>query len=77
MPDFSQVVVAVSNEAKAGALVTARSILTEENTDALIRAIEPRIKKALPSYLRWVPIGMVLDKLLPGTILSIIEEVLS
>lgn len=77
MPDFSQVVVAVSQEAKAGALVTARSILTEENTDALIEAIVPRVKAALPSYLKWLPIGTILDKVLPGTVLSVVEELLS
>lgn len=77
MPDFTQVVVAVSAEARAGALTTARAILTEDNTDALIAAIVPRVKKALPKYLQWLPIGTILDKILPGTVLSVVEEVLS
>ena len=66
----------VTDQAKAGARSAARAILTEEKTDALIAIIVPRVKAALPSYLRWIPIGTVLDKLLPGTILSIVEEVL-
>lgn len=67
----------VSQTARQGALDVARSILTEEKTDALIAILVPKIKAAMPGWLRWLPVGYVLDKLLPGTILSVLEEVLS
>ena len=77
MDQLRTVMVNVGSEAKAGALTTARSILTEHNTDALIEVLVPRIKAKLPMWLKWLPLGTILDKILPGTLLSVIEEVLS
>ncbi len=53
-----------------------RQVLTEENTDRLKDLIVTRIKRVLPRWARWLPIGRVIDALLPGVLLSVLEEVL-
>lgn len=67
----------VSLDARNGALVTARTILTEENTDKVIAILVPRVKAKLPFWAQWLPIGRVLDALLPGVVLQVLEEFLS
>lgn len=71
---MAKVNVVLQAEAKNAALVAIREILTEENTDALIELIKDKLH--LPLWLRWLPLGMILDKLLPGTLLRVFEEVL-
>lgn len=62
-------------EARTAGLEAIREVLTEENTDELIALILEHLK--LPFWMRWLPIGAVLDRLLPDTLLRIFEKVLS
>ena len=64
------------DEVRAATLQGVRTVLTEENTDILIERMVALIKPRLPVYLRWIPIGTVLDALLPGALLKVFEEVL-
>ena len=52
------------------------AILTEDHTDRVKDAIVARIKPHLPFWARWLPIGRVIDALLPGVLLSVLEDVL-
>ena len=54
-----------------------RSVLTEKHTDRVNDIIVARVKPHLPFWLRWVPIGRVLDALLPGVLLSVLDDVLN
>lgn len=64
----------ISPDLRAAALEGIRAVLTEENTDALIAKIEAAIKPRLPWYAKFLPIGKVLDTLLPGVLLKVFEE---
>ena len=74
--DLRQVGAGLADDAKAAALSGIREVLTEENSDKLIARVVELVKPKLPVYLRWVPIGTVLDALLPGVLLRVFEEAL-
>lgn len=67
----------LSADVRSATLVGVKEVLNEENTDALIARIVPKVKAALPAYLRWLPIGTVLDALLPGALGKVFEEILT
>lgn len=71
----SQLAVRVGDAGRSAALEALREILTEENTDALIRIIEDKI--SLPFWLRWIPLGSILDRLLPEKLLEVFEDLLT
>ena len=73
----TRVIEQVSTEARGAALEVVRTVLTEENTDAIITKLTDAIKAKLPWYAKFVPIGTVLDKLLPESLLRVFEDVLS
>ena len=75
--DLKQIGAGLADDAKAAALSGIREVLTEENSDKLIARVVELVKPKLPVYLRWVPIGTVLDALLPGVLLKVFEEALS
>ena len=64
-------------EQKQAALAVIRSVLTEENSDKLKRILKRGIKKKLPGWLRWLPIGKILDSLLPEVLIDFFEHLLS
>lgn len=64
-------------EAKSAALAGVRAVLTEANTDRIIEMLEARIAPKLPWYARWVPLGVVLDRMLPETLLRVFEDFLA
>ena len=64
----------LSTDMKAAALAGIRVVLTEENTDVLIARIEALIKPKLPWYAKYLPIGAILDRLLPDVLLRVFEE---
>ena len=74
--DLKQIGAGLADDAKAAALSGIREVLTEENSDKLIARVVELVKPKLPVYLRWVPIGTVLDALLPGVLLRVFEEAL-
>lgn len=47
-----------------------RAALTESRTDDLIR----RATSKLPFWLRWLPIGPALDRMLPEVLLGFVDE---
>lgn len=59
-------------DVKAAVMDALRASLTEARTDALIA----RVTAKMPWWARWVPVGVVLDRLLPETLLGWIEEAL-
>ena len=75
--DLKNIASNLSADAKSAALSGLREVLTEENTDKIIARLVEIIKGRLPLYLRWIPVGTVLDALLPGALLKVFEEVLS
>ena len=75
--DLKQIGAGLAGDAKAAALVGIREVLTEENSDKIIARVVELVKPRLPVYLRWMPIGTVLDALLPGILLKVMEEALS
>ena len=75
--DLRQIGARLADDAKAAALSGIREVLTEENSDKLIARVVELVKPKLPVYLRWIPIGTVLDALLPGVLLKVFEEALS
>ena len=74
--DLKNIASNLSADAKSAALSGLREVLTEENTDKIIARLVEIIKGRLPLYLRWIPVGAVLDALLPGALLKVFEEVL-
>lgn len=74
--DLKNIATNLSVDAKSAALSGLREVLTEENTDKIIARLVEIIKGRLPIYLRWIPVGTVLDALLPGALLKVFEEVL-
>lgn len=66
----------LSTDVRAATITGIREVLTEANTDAIIERVIPRVKSALPAYLKWLPVGTVLDYLLPGTLEKVIVEIL-
>ena len=52
------------------------SVLTEENTDRAKDLLVAGIAPKLPFWARWLPIGYVLDALLPEVLLSVIDDLL-
>lgn len=65
----------LGDDSRRAGLVAIREILTEENTDAMIKILVDRID--LPFWLAWLPVGSVLDKLLPEALLSVFEDLLT
>ena len=64
-------------EAKSAALAGVRAVLTEDNTDRIIEMLEARIASKLPWYARWMPLGVILDRMLPETLLRVFEDFLA
>ena len=54
-----------------------KAYITEENSDVFIRALTKRVKQRLPRWLRWLPIGRVLDALFPEIIIEFFEDLLA
>ncbi len=67
----------VTQKEKLVALQIVEQVLTEENTDALIEIIVKRVKKVLPFWAKWLPIGTVLDKLFPDVLIDALRELLT
>ena len=59
------------------ALAVIKSVLTEKNSDKLKGVLKKGIKKRLPRWARWLPIGKVLDALLPETLIEFFEQLLA
>jgi len=64
----------LESDARNAGLLAIRTVLTEENTDDLIDMVMDKVH--LPAWLKWLPIRALLDKLLPGVILGVFEDVL-
>ena len=75
--DLKQIGAGLADDAKAAALSGIREVLTEENSDKLIARVVELVKPKLPVYLKWLPIGTIMDALLPATLLRVFEEALS
>lgn len=60
----------LSPDAKAAVMDALRAVLTEDRTDDLIA----RVVAKLPWWGRWLPVGQVLDRLLPETLLEFLNE---
>jgi len=54
-----------------------KAYLTEENSDVFVRALTRRVKRRLPRWVRWLPVGRVLDALLPEILLEFFEDLLA
>ena len=67
----------LTSDAKGAALVGIRAVLTEENTDFLVKRLASLVSSKLPWYAKWLPIGVMLDHLLPDTLLKVFEEFLA
>lgn len=67
---------ALSSQAKKALIDTLREEFTEERSDVVKKVIRRKIKKRLPSWLSWLPIGRILDELLPEVLIDSIEDVL-
>ena len=67
----------ISKRAKKEALAVVEQVLSEENTDELVKILRKEIKKRLPRWARWLPIGKVLDALLPGALVKFLRAILS
>lgn len=76
MAEVPAVVAGVISDAKGGALAGLRAVLTEENTDKIIAKLEEAIKARLPWYAKWIPLGVILDKMFPEILLKVFEDVL-
>ncbi len=66
----------VPKDARRATLGVLKQYLTEENTDLLVKTLRKRIKRRLPRWARWLPIGKVLDALLPEVLLDFFEDLL-
>lgn len=66
----------LGEDARVATLSGVREVLTEENTDAIIERIVSYVKPRLPFYLKWLPLGTVLDSLLPGALLKVFDDLL-
>lgn len=60
----------INPEVKLAVMDALRAALTEERTDAIIK----KGVSKLPLWLRWLPIGAALDRLLPELLLSFVDE---
>lgn len=65
----------LGEDSRQAALRALEAILTEENTDALIEILMDMLP--LPFWMKWLPIGSVLDRLLPETLLNLFEKLLA
>ena len=63
-------------EARRATVSVLQQYLTEENTDVFVKILRKRIKRKLPRWARWLPIGKVLDALLPELLLDFFEDLL-
>lgn len=66
----------LSSQARKEAYEYIKSELTEEVSDVYKRILKREIKSKLPRWARWLPIGKVLDALLPETLLDLLERIL-
>ena len=55
---------------------TLKDVLTEERTDSIKDLLVDGIKSKLPRWMRWLPIGKVIDALLPEVLLSVLKDAL-
>lgn len=60
----------LSHDLKAALMDAIRAVFTEERTDDLIR----RLVAKLPFWLRWLPIGPALDRIIPDIFVSFLDE---
>ena len=67
---------AINAQTRFIALETIRSVLTEKNTDQLRNVLRHRIKRKLPRWARFLPIGRIIDALLPEVLLEFFEDIL-
>lgn len=66
----------VTTRSKRAALKILEEIITEESTDRFKVYARDLIKAKLPIWLRWLPIGRVIDALLPEVLLAVLKELL-
>ncbi len=64
----------VPPEVKEAALDAVRAAFTEERTDAFIAKLTARLP--WPWWTKFIPVGQVLDQLLPDVLIDFLEEVL-
>lgn len=68
---------AVSGEDRQSAWAVIEQVVNEERTDELIDKLVKRVKPKLPVWLRWLPIGMVLDAIFPEIVLGWLKDLLT
>ena len=66
-----------SRQAKQATLVVLKEVLTEESSDKLKRILKKKIKSKLPGWAKWIPIGQILDALLPEVLIDFFEDILT
>ncbi len=64
-----------SRQAKQATLVVLKEVLTEESSDKLKRILKKKIKSKLPGWAKWIPIGQILDALLPEVLIDFFEDI--
>ena len=64
-------------QARQATLSILSQYITEENSDRFIKILHRRVKAKLPRWLRWLPIGIVLDRLFPEILLEFFEDLLA
>ena len=62
----------MDSELKRAAIDAVSAAFTEERTDALISKLTSKV----PFWLRWLPIGTLLDRVLPEALIDWMEETL-
>lgn len=67
---------ALSAQNKKLIIKTLEEEFTEERSDVVKRAIKKKVKARLPRKLRWLPIGRVIDALLPEVFIDVVKDVL-
>ena len=60
----------LSPDAKAMLMDALRASITESRTDDWIR----RALAKLPFWLRWLPLGKILDKMMPEALINYVDE---
>jgi hypothetical protein len=59
-------------EVKASVMDALRAGLTESRTDAIIASVVAK----LPWWTKWMPVAMILDRVLPDMLLGWVEDIL-
>ena len=66
----------ISTRSKHAVFNILNDLLTEEATDKFKVYARDLIKAKLPVWLRWLPVGRVIDALLPEVLLAALEDLL-